>query len=136
MIIRGIIETGAGKGAFFVGLDWVVRQFREHMGFAPYPGTLNVRVLGEDLSAAEDFFSQKDFDLVPEDPSFCKAGVKRLTINGLPAAAVFPSDDVRIHDNHVIEIIAGCHVKERLKLKDGDSVILTDYQGDAEHSAR
>jgi len=126
MKITGVIETGSGKGSFFVGLDWVVSQFEKQMGFKPFPGTLNVRLNEADLAEAERFFDKKDFALVPEDPTFCRAGVKRLTVNGLPAIAVFPSEDVRIHDNHVIEIIAGCHIKDTLNLKDGDRVTIED----------
>jgi riboflavin kinase len=126
MKITGVIETGAGKGSFFVGLDWVVHQFEEQMGFKPFPGTLNVRLNEGDLAQAQSFFDKKDFDLVPKDPAFCRAGVKRLTVNGVPAAAVFPSQDVRIHDNRVIEIIAGCHIKETLNLHDGDEVTLEE----------
>jgi riboflavin kinase len=127
MNITGVIESGAGQGAFFVGLDWVVSQFEANMGFKPFPGTLNVRVGEGDVDAAERFFSQKDFELVPDDPSFCRAWMRRLTVNGLPAAAVFPSEDVRIHDSRVIEIVAGCHVKAALSLGDGDEVTMADY---------
>ncbi len=126
MRIRGTIETGAGRGAFFTGLDWVVDQFRRHMGFAPFPGTLNVRVIDEDADKLKSLFSRMDFEIVPENPDFCTAGFKRIGVQGLPAAAVFPSEDVRIHDRNVIEIIAGCHIKDALGLKDGDTVVLTD----------
>lgn len=128
MEITGVVETGAGKGAFFVGLDWVVEQFEKAMGFKPFPGTLNIRVPPEELSKLEKFFSKTDFELVPDNPEFCSAGLKRLHINGIPAAAVFPSEDVRIHGKNVIEVIAGCHIKERLNLNDGDAVTMTEVE--------
>jgi len=126
MRIRGVIERGAGKGASFVGLDWVVEQIEKAMGFKPYPGTLNIRVLEADLPELERFFSEKDFTLVPDDPRFCSADVKRITVNGILAAAVFPSEDVRIHGKTIVEIIATCHMKEALGLIDGDMVVLED----------
>ncbi len=125
MQITGIIEEGKGQGAFFVGLEWVVEQFERAMGFKPFPGTLNVRVSPEDVSELERLFSDNDFELIPDDPQFCTARVKRLNVNGLPAAAVLPSEDVRIHGKDVIEIMAGCHVKQALSLDDGDRVTLT-----------
>lgn len=134
MEITGKIESGEGRGAFFVGLDWVVEQFERHMGFKPFPGTLNIRISGEDLSKLNGFFSQKDFEFVPDDPQFCNAGVKRLTLNGLPGVAVFPSEDVRIHGKNVIEIIAGCHIKQTLNLDDGDMVTL-NTSGEKRRSA-
>jgi len=129
--IRGIIESGAGQGAFFVGLDWVVAQFRQAMGFRPFPGTLNVRVWEDDPEHLERFFSHKDFELVPDNPDYCSASLRRIRINEIQAAAVFPSEDVRIHGRDVVEIIAGCNVKQSLGLQDGDTVIITDYEADS-----
>lgn len=122
MKIRGTIEKGAGKGAFFTGLDWVVEQFERELGWKPFPGTLNVRVAQEDLCRLDEFFAKKDLELVPENPEFCSAGLKSVHVNGIPAVVVFPSEEVRIHSNDVIEVIAGCHIKESLHLEDGDEV--------------
>jgi len=127
MKITGVIESGAGRGAFFTGLNWVVEQFEREMGFKPFPGTLNVRVLDEDISKLDAFFAKKDFELVPDNPEFCAAGLKRIRVNGIPGAAVFPSDEVRIHGKEIIEIILGRHIKNALDLVDGDSVVITDY---------
>jgi HAD superfamily hydrolase (TIGR01509 family) len=126
MRITGRIESGAGKGAFFTGLDWVIEQFEAAMGFKPYPGTLNVRVSGDGPDDLEAFFSEKDFEIRPENPDFCAAGFKRVWIDGIPAAAVFPSEDVRIHGKDVVEIMAGGHVKSALGLSDGDEITITD----------
>ena len=49
MEISGIIQNGAGKGAYFTRLDWVVKQCKEILGYEPFPGTLNVCVEDEDL---------------------------------------------------------------------------------------
>ena len=127
MKLIGYIQSGIGKGSFFTGLDWVVEQFREAMGFEPYPGTLNVRIREEDLPFIDPFFSEKDFDLIPDDPQFCSASLKKVKVNGIPAAAVFPSEDVLIHGKSIIEIIANCHLKETLHLDDGDQVTITEF---------
>jgi HAD superfamily hydrolase (TIGR01509 family) len=126
MQITGQIESGAGKGAFFTSLDWVVEQFDQAMGFKPFPGTLNVRVSSEGIDDLEALFSEKDFEIHPDNPEFCAAGFKRVWVEGIPAAAVFPSEDVRIHGKDVIEIIAGRHIKSALSLADGDEVTITD----------
>jgi riboflavin kinase len=128
MKLTGVIETGTGKGAYFTGLDWVVKQLERQMGFKPYPGTLNVRVCGSDVPKLDEFFRDKDFELVPDNPDFCTARVKRVRLNGIPAAAVFPSEDVHVHEKEVIEIITSFHVKDTFHLNDGDRVILTDFE--------
>ncbi|HEX7593320.1 MAG TPA: DUF120 domain-containing protein [Anaerolineae bacterium] len=42
--IRGIVCAGQGQGRSFTRLDWVRRQFRDKLGFDPYPGTLNLQI--------------------------------------------------------------------------------------------
>jgi CTP-dependent riboflavin kinase len=125
--LRGVIQSGAGRGAFFTRLEWVVEQFEKAMGFAPFPGTLNVRICDEDVAKLDAFFSERHFQLVPDDPQFCAAHLKKVRVNGVAAAAVFPSEDVRIHSKDVIEIMTYCHIKETLRLSDGDTVTITEF---------
>ena len=44
MEITGIVTTGLGKAAYFLGQDFYKDQFREKCGFTPFPGTLNLIV--------------------------------------------------------------------------------------------
>jgi len=128
--LTGIIQSGAGKGATFTQLDWVVAQCRRMLGYEPFPGTLNVRVNDKNTESLEDFLEETDFELVPEDPAFCTARVKKITVNGIPAAVILPSEDVRIHEKRVIEIVAAFSLKEALGLGDGDCVILAEGRWD------
>jgi len=128
MILNGYIQSGIGRGAFFTRLDWVVKQFQEAMGFPPHPGTVNIQIWDCDLPKVHNFFSPKDFEIVPPDPQFCEGACKKVKINGILAAAVFPAEDIRVHGWAIIEIIAGCHIKDTLHLKDGDPVVISDLQ--------
>jgi riboflavin kinase, archaea type len=139
--IRGIIERGAGQGAYFTRVDWVREQCRRELGYEPYPGTLNVRVMEEDVEILDAFLGDPDFELVPEDPAFCSAQVKKVTVNGVPAAVVLPSREVRVHEQRVIEILAASSLKASLGLKDGDTVTVAlapgrDPGGTAESTER
>ncbi len=131
MELRGVIESGAGQGAFFTSLDWVIEQFEKSVGFKPFPGTLNVRVAREDLPNMEVFLTSTDFELVPADPDFCSAGVKIVQVNGIRAVVVIPSEDVRVHGKDVLEITAACHIKEALNLHDGDRVTISEVKSGA-----
>ncbi|MBI2138844.1 CTP-dependent riboflavin kinase [Candidatus Woesearchaeota archaeon] len=42
--ICGTIVQGKGKGAFFVSQQYYQKAFLEMLGFAPFPGTLNIRL--------------------------------------------------------------------------------------------
>lgn len=125
MEISGIIHSGAGKGAYFTQVDWVVRQCQKNLGYQPFPGTLNVRIKDGDLSRLDPFLEPSDFMLVPDDPNFCAARVKKILLNGIPSAVVIPGDDVRIHEDRILEVISSCALKKTLDLKDGDLVRLT-----------
>lgn len=125
MEIKGVIQSGAGKGAYFTQVDWVVKQCKSMLGMTPFPGTLNVQVQAEDSSKLSEFLLQTDFELIPDDPTFCAARVKKVNVNGVPAAVVLPGEDVRIHNNRTIELIASCSLKERLGLEDGDAVTIS-----------
>lgn len=129
MVLRGIIQKGAGKGSFFTQVDWVLKQCRHMLGYEPYPGTLNVRVIDADIEHLESFLEVHDFALVPEDPAFCSAGVKRVTVNGIPAAVILPAEDVRVNERRVMEIIAACSLKNALGLDDGDCVTVSAEPG-------
>jgi len=126
MEISGVIHSGAGKGAYFTQLDWVVEQCEKKLNMTPFPGTLNVRVHDDDFPKLDQFLMKTDFELIPDDPAFCAARLKQVSINGVAAAVVLPSMDVRIHDSRIIELIAACNLKERLGLDDGDGVTISD----------
>ena len=44
MILKGIIFTGLGEGAYYMSLEGYKKQFKKHLNFIPYPGTLNLRM--------------------------------------------------------------------------------------------
>jgi CTP-dependent riboflavin kinase len=126
MRISGKIQSGAGKGAFFTQVEWVVKQCEEMLGYKPFPGTLNVRVCDEDLNRLEKFLESTDCVLMPDNPKFCAANVKKVKVHDIPAAIVLPSEDVRVHENRVVEIIAPMRLKDVLGLEDGDSVTISE----------
>ena len=119
-VIIGEVVSGLGEGAYYV------RQYasliREYLGFDPYPGTLNIRVL----------FPKTVFDALCNArpviiPGFTKEGrtfgdVKayRVRIDSVEGAIVIPSRTV--HPPKIAEIVAPVNLRERLKLGDGDRV--------------
>ncbi|AHL22075.1 DUF120 domain-containing protein [Thermococcus nautili] len=119
-VIVGEVVSGLGEGAYYV------RQYapliREYLGFEPYPGTLNVRVL----------FPKTVFDALCNArpviiPGFTKEGrtfgdVKayRVRIDGVEGAIVVPSRTV--HPPKIAEIVAPVNLRKKLGLNDGDRI--------------
>ncbi|MFC1869170.1 DUF120 domain-containing protein [Thermodesulfobacteriota bacterium] len=119
--INGRIVRGKGEAAFFTQLDWVQKQCLEKLGFSPYPGTLNLKVSGEGITALETLQkSHKGLCLTSPDPNFCDANVWPVYIREISCALIIPAEEVRIHGRHIIEILSPLRVKDVLKVGDGD----------------
>lgn len=122
--IAGKIVGGAKQGAFFTRLDWVQEQCLNKLGFAPWPGTLNLEIPVEHVTVIEELRVTKGLELVSPDSNYCSGHVIPVSIEGLPAAIVLPAEDVRVHAKNIIEIISPEMLKESLGVKDGDWVTL------------
>ncbi|MEO2152466.1 MAG: DUF120 domain-containing protein [Thermococcus sp.] len=119
-VIVGEVVSGLGEGAYYV------RQYapliREYLGFEPYPGTLNVRVL----------FPKTVFDalcnarpvIIPgftrEGRTFGDVKAYRVRIDGVEGAIVIPSRTV--HPPKIAEIVAPVNLRKKLGLNDGDRI--------------
>ncbi len=122
--LTGKIVCGAKQGAFFTQLDWVREQCWQKLGFVPWPGTLNLEIPLDSMSLIEELRAEEGIELVPPDSNYCSGRVFPVSIEGIPAAIVFPAEDVRVHGKNIIEIISPKWLKEALGVKDGDWVAL------------
>lgn len=121
-VIIGEVVSGLGEGAYYV--KQYTPLIKEYLGFEPYPGTLNVRII----------FPKTIFDALCNVkpiliPGFVKNGrtfgdVKayRVKINGIEGAIVLPSRT--IHPPKIAEVIAPVYLRKELNLKDGSRIKL------------
>ncbi len=120
--IKGKVVTGVGQGSFFASLDWVKKQCLDKLGFEPWPGTLNLEVLDEDVHILELLKGVEGITIVPPDPNFCEGKCLKTHIDAIPTALVVPEEKVRVHGGKIIEILAPVKLKEALNITDGDVV--------------
>lgn len=121
----GRVRTGAGHGAGFTALDWARRQFIDHCGIDPHPGTLNIAV--ETRADRDAWASLRDRQGArvrpPAELDACDAVLYPVTLTGghestaLPAAVVVP--DVPDYATEQVEIIAAVNLREHFDLVDG-----------------
>ena len=78
--IRGRLLSGAKKAAFFTQLDWVKEQCLEKLGFIPYPGTVNLEVLKEDVPTLMLIKKEEGITLIPSGPQFCEGRILKASI--------------------------------------------------------
>ena len=124
VILRGSVEAGAGQGATFMSLDWVRDGIAQIVGFDPYPGTLNVRLLdGEMVDRWRQIRGTPGRPLTPPAPGQCGARLFPIVLADVSAAVIVP--DLTQYGAHVLEIVAPVHLRSRLWLRDHDLLTLT-----------
>lgn len=125
-VIVGEVVSGLGEGAYYV------KQYEplieEYLGFKPYPGTLNVKILFPKtvLDAVYNIRPVIIPGFVKEGRTFGDVKAYPVMIGGIKGAIVVPSRT--IHPPRIAEIIAPVNLREALKLKDGDRVRLEVIQ--------
>ena len=111
--VKGRIISGLGEGRYYMRIDGYRIQFKEKLGFGPYPGTLNVKLYGEENIRARHFLERfggieiKGF--VHEKRTFGRVKCFKAEINGIEGGVIFPERSH--HSFDVIEFIAPVNVK-------------------------
>ena len=122
----GIVFSGRGEGSFYVSI--YAKQFREALHFTPYPGTLNIRLEGEEnVVRFNECLSFVPKIIINPPPisgiKLARVVAYRLYINGVPAYGVRP--EITVYKGDVVEVIAEKYLRDLLKLRDGDRVYIS-----------
>jgi len=126
---EGHIITGMGEGAYYMSLKGYKQQFKEKLGYEPYPGTLNIKLNSSlYVEAKKEMLKYPSINIEGfSDQSRTFGWVKCYP------AYINDSDYInssilileRTHyDDSIIEIIAPFSIKEHLSLKNGDYIKL------------
>ncbi|MEM1582180.1 MAG: DUF120 domain-containing protein [Candidatus Bathyarchaeia archaeon] len=123
--IEGRVFSGLGEGAYYVSKEEYRRQFVEKLGFDPYPGTLNLKIIGE-----ENIRLRNELDVYPgieiggfrnRNRTYGAVKCFHAIICGKERGAVIFA--FRSHyGRDVLEVIAPVYLRDQLGLKDGDKV--------------
>ena len=123
LALQGILTSGLGEGAGFVALDWVDKQVSDKLGFAPYPGTLNLHLRGGDWDVVRDAMRTAQGIAIDPPPGFCSAKCFHVRIDDrIDGAVILP--EVGDYPADKLEVIAPIAVRDALSLGDGDAVTL------------
>lgn len=129
--LRGTLTSGIGEGKHYVSLPGYARQFRDRLGYEPYPGTLNVAL---DDGSVRRRSSLSELDPIPIDswedddrtygPALCHP-VTIETDDGATddiAHAIVPKRTH--HEDDQLEIIAPTKLRSELDLTDNDLITI------------
>jgi riboflavin kinase len=120
MCVKGKVFSGKGEGARFLRLPWVEKQMMEKLGFTPFPGTLNIRVV-EDGSRLKKLLARaKAAEILPTEGHCLGKCFKACLAGSLECAIVVPEVDGYPEDT--LEIVSSVNLREKLRLKDNDEI--------------
>jgi riboflavin kinase len=120
LTFKGKISSGKSEGAKYLRLSWVQQQIKEKLGFVPYSGTLNIELSESSKESRKELDNAKTIKILPQE-GFCPAKCFQayLTDNA-KCAVIIP--EIPDYPQNIIEIIAPQNLREKLHLKDGDTV--------------
>ncbi|MFA6049304.1 MAG: DUF120 domain-containing protein [Candidatus Micrarchaeia archaeon] len=125
IFLEGKLVSGFGDGSYYLAQEGYARQFREKLGFEPFPGTLNVLLAGaEDLQARAMLDSREGIPISgfsSRERKFGGAKCFKAEINSKAMGAVIIPQ--RSHyGNETVEIISPKNLRKTLGLKQGVTV--------------
>lgn len=128
LTLTGTVTGGMGEGRHYISLSGYMRQFKERLGYEPYPGTLNVELDEESVRARGELASVEGVAIdewEDEERTYGSATCYPATLSGNgrtsePTHVIVP--DRTHHDESKIELIAPEMLRDELGLADGDEV--------------
>lgn len=119
--LKGKVFSGNGEGAKFIQLPWVKSQMAEKLGFTPYPGTLNTRIIKNHVKL-KLYEKAKPTEISPVD-GFCVGKCfDAYLMDNLKCAIVVP--EITNYPEDIVEIVAPMNLRAKYQLKDGDVITL------------
>jgi riboflavin kinase len=128
--LTGTVTGGMGEGRHYISLPGYRTQFEERLGYAPFPGTLNVELSEESVRARAGLAS---LDAVPIDgwededrtfgPAICYPSTLSRDGETYEGAHIIVPERTH-HGASQIEIIAPDKLRDELALEDGSTIAI------------
>ena len=128
--IQGKVFSGLNEGAYYMSQQGYKKQFKQKLGFTPYPGTLNLKLISNTDIKNRKYLESSPGILInsftTKSRSFSSVKCFILRINdNFPGAAIII--ERTHHDESVLEIISPIYLKDNSKIFDDSIVELTIY---------
>jgi riboflavin kinase len=123
---EGRIVKGLGEGGYYVSMKGYSRQMKERLGFAPYPGTLNLKLDEKGMIRRQQMLNTEPVIISgfkDEKRTYGDLFAYRCRIENEECAVIVP---IRTHHGpEIIELVCPFNVKKKLGKKDGDKVLVS-----------
>ena len=124
---EGKVVSGMGEGAYYMSLEGYRKQFKEKLGYEPYAGTLNIRLIDQIFMNARRELGKHPSIFINgfSDGTRTYGWVKcyRAVINDgrVNNAAVLVLERTH-YDDSMLEVISPESIKQATGMKNGDRV--------------
>ncbi len=122
LIIKGVVAAGMGEGQYYVNQPEYQDQFKEKLGFTPFEGTLNLKIVPSDQSKM-DMLRRTEGIIISgfhrNGRTFGEVKAYPATMHNVDCAVIMPS---RSHYSEVMEVLCKYSLRRTLGLNDGDTV--------------
>lgn len=122
LIFEGTVVEGKGSGKRYIRLDWVNQQLERKLGYAPFLGTLNIKLNKDCLLNKRELQMVKADKICPAE-GYCVGLLFSGSIQGVKCAILLPQVEGYPEDR--LEIVSPYCLRDTLGLKDGDIVTVT-----------
>ena len=121
--IRGTIRSGLGEGKYYLSMKGYRNQIIEKIGFDPYLGTLNIRLLDSEVWKRKMLSEMKPIIILgfkENERTFGDLYAYMAKIDQIECAIIVP---LRTHHGQeIIELISREYLRKKLSKKDGDEI--------------
>ncbi|NOJ27685.1 MAG: riboflavin kinase [Nitrososphaera sp.] len=123
---EGNVVSGMGEGAYYMSLEGYKKQFLQKLGFEPFPGTLNVKLVDPVFMNARREIGRYPSIFIDgfSDGKRTYGWVKcyRASINGVVKNAAVLVLERTHYDDSMLEVIAPMSIKDAAGIKNGDRI--------------
>ena len=125
--LEGVLVSGMGEGAYYMGLEGYTRQFKSKIGYIPFPGTLNVRLDGKVYLEAKRRLDGTGGVMIKgfSDGQRTYGWVRCFSaiLNGTTDCMLVMLERTH-HDDSIMEMISEVCIRDAARLVDGSHVSL------------
>lgn len=125
LILRGSLTSGFGEGGYYVSREGYEKQFKEKLGFEPYPGTLDLELQGKYLERKRRLENLEGVivkGFSTEERKFGSVKCFPARLRESESAIILPSRTH--HEEHIVEIISPENIRDEYGLEDGNKIKL------------
>lgn len=125
ILVRGSVKAGLGEGRYYLSRPGYKSQFQRHLGWDPFPGTLNLELGGAEANKLRFLKRHPVYNIeafTAEGRTFGGVSCHPASVAGHECAAILPH---RSHYTTTLELIAPVRLRDSLPCNDGQQLEVT-----------